>query len=227
MPPDLGRNAIFTPGGPSDGTPVGDAEREAIASLGGYTYQVAAAALAWLDLPDGARLYLEVAEDYATLAEQVLSAVQVKDTAGSGSVTLNSENVRDAVNAFVGLVASNPGRQVLFRYFTTSAIGTERKIEDRPGGQPGLVYWRKAAAGADIAPLKAILLSDNYSEVVRKFVGARDDTALRRDLLQKIHWDCGKPDLAAGTTGRSWPRSLSNWRLLRRVGWPISLWFMC
>ncbi|OCX32893.1 MULTISPECIES: hypothetical protein [Bradyrhizobium] len=200
MPTDLGRNAIFTPGGPSDGPPVGDAEREAIASLGGYTYQVAAAALAWLDLPDGARLYLEVAEDYATLAEQVLSAVQVKDTAGSGSVTLNSENVRDAVNAFVGLVASNPGRQIAFRYFTTSAIGTERKIEDRPGGQPGLAYWRKAAAGADVAPLRAILLSGNYSEAVHTFVGACDDTALRRDLLQKIHWDCGKPDLAAVTT---------------------------
>ena len=144
MTEDLGNNAVFTPGDPSDGPPIGDVEREAIASLGGYTYQVAAAALTWLDLPEGARLYLEVAEDYATLAERVLNAVQVKDTAGSGSVTLNSQSIRDAVDAFVGLVVNNPERQVVFRYLTTSPIGIEHKVEDRPGGQPGLVYWRKA-----------------------------------------------------------------------------------
>jgi hypothetical protein len=53
-----------------------------------YTYQVAAAALAWLDLDGSGKVYLEVAEDYATVAQRSLAAVQVKDTAESGSVTI-------------------------------------------------------------------------------------------------------------------------------------------
>jgi len=31
---------------------------------------------------------------------------------------------------------------------------------------------------------------------VHAYVSERDDERLRRDLLQRIHWDCGKPDLA-------------------------------
>jgi hypothetical protein len=88
----LGASAIDTP-------PIGDVERQAVASLRGYAYQVAAAALAWLDVGENGRIYLEVAEDYATVAQQSLDATQVKDTAGSGSVTLNTEGVRDAVDA--------------------------------------------------------------------------------------------------------------------------------
>jgi len=36
MTEDLGNNAVFTPGGLSDGPPIGDVEREAVSSLGGY-----------------------------------------------------------------------------------------------------------------------------------------------------------------------------------------------
>jgi hypothetical protein len=90
----------FTPGASAiDTPPVGDVERQAVASLRGYAYHVAAAALAWLDVDENGRIYLEVAEDYATVAQQSLDATQVKDTAGSGSVTLNTEGVRDAVDA--------------------------------------------------------------------------------------------------------------------------------
>lgn len=196
MTTDFDNNGLFTPGASDDATPAGDVARQAIASLGGYTYQVAAAALAWVDLADGAHLYLEVAEDYATAAEQALQAVQVKDTAGSGSVTLNTESVREAIDAFVDLVARNPRRDVSLRYLTTSPLGTERSTADRPARQAGLLYWRKAAAGADVGPLRAILSSENFSSTVRTFVEARDDATLRRDLLQKIHWDCGTADLA-------------------------------
>jgi len=63
----------------------------------GYAYQVAAAALAWLDLDAMGKVYLEVAEDYAIVAQHSLDAVQVKDTAESGSVTLNTKAVREAI----------------------------------------------------------------------------------------------------------------------------------
>lgn len=192
-------DSLFTPGTSLDAAPSGDAERQAVASLGGYAYQVAVSTLAWLDLPEAGRIFLEVAEDYAIVASQALSAVQVKDTAGSGSVTLNTESVREAVEAFVDLVARNPRRNVELRYLTTSGSATEHKLEDRPSGEAGLLYWRKAASGADVAPLRKILTTEKFSMAVRDFVKARDDNALRRDLLQRIHWDCGKPDLSAVT----------------------------
>jgi len=189
-------NDLFTPGPAGPLTPAGDPARQAIDSLKGYAYQISAAALAWLAIGIDGKLFLEVAEDYAIVAGQALSAVQVKDTAGSGSVTLNTDSVRDAVVALVDLISRNPGRTVDLRYFTTSSVGTERALADRPGGEPGLVYWRKAAGGADLAPLRSILDGKDYPDSVRSFVRSRDDDTLRHDLLQKIHWDWGKPDFA-------------------------------
>ncbi len=84
MVSDPNSASSFGPGTVIDTPPVGDVEREAVASLRGYAYQVAAAALAWLDLDEHGMVYLEVAEDYAIVAEQSFSAVQVKDTADSG-----------------------------------------------------------------------------------------------------------------------------------------------
>lgn len=191
---------LFTPGASTiDTPPIGDVERQAVASLKGYAYQVAAAALAWLDVDETGRIYLEVAEDYATVAQQSLDATQVKDTAGSGSVTLNTEAVRDAVDTFVRLTENNKDRRVQLRYLTTSPIGTEQKTSDRPGGMAGLVYWRLAAAGADVGPLHTVLASDKFSADVQAFVKARDEETLRRDLLQRIHWDCEQPDLGGIT----------------------------
>jgi tetratricopeptide (TPR) repeat protein len=186
---------IFTAGSEAF-VPQGDAARQAVDSLRGYAYQVTAAALAWLDLDPRGRLFLEVAEDYAMVAQNAIQAVQVKDTEASGTVTLNTDSVRNAVSDFVSLRAANPEADVELRYFTTSEIGTERAIDERPGGIAGLAYWRKAALGADVGPLRSILESDKFSAAVQKFVRDRDEDGLRSDLLRKIHWDCGKPNLA-------------------------------
>ena len=183
--------------GPSAGlAPQADTARQAVDSLRGYAYQVLATALAWIDIGEKNRLFLEVAEDYAIIAKQALDAVQVKDTENSGSITLNSASVRNAVAAFVDLTERNPAIQVDFRFFTTSEIGTEQAIADRPGDMAGLKYWRKVAAGADPSPLRKILESNRFPESVRAFSKARDDAALRHDLIGRIHWDCGKPDFS-------------------------------
>lgn len=176
--------------------PVGDPKRQAIASLRGYIYQLYASALAWVDLRQGQQLYLEVAEDYATLADQVLRGVQVKDTAQSGAVTINSQDVLDAMDAFVDLIERNPSLEVVFRFLSTSEIGRERSAEDRVAGESVLLYWRQAAAGADVAPLRAALTRAKLSDRVKKFIHARNDAKLREELLKKIHWDCGRPELA-------------------------------
>jgi len=193
----LNPSGLFTPGPTLVSEPVGDTERQAIHSLRGYAYQVEAAAAAWLDLDGNARLYLEVAEDYATVAANVLNAVQVKDTRAAGSITINSESVRTAVDGYVKLVSLNPNHKVQVHYLTTAEIGMERNTSDRPAGEAGLRYWRKAATGADVKPIRQILEGPSFSDEVRQFVRDRpDDETLRRDLLRNIHWQCGQPSFS-------------------------------
>ena len=187
---------LFNPGTAAGIIPEGDAARQAVDSLRGYAYQVLAATLAWLDIDEDSRLFLEVAEDYATIAKHALDAVQVKDTKGSGSVTLNSEDIRKAVSNFVDLVMLNPDIRVELRYFTTSEIGIEQAIADRPAGMAGLEYWRRVAAGEDPKPLRSLLESDKFPKSVRDFARVRNNAELGHELIERIRWDCGKPDFS-------------------------------
>lgn len=173
--------------------------RQAVHALRGYAYQVVAATLAWLNLADDGYLILEVAEDYATIANGVLQPVQVKDTARSGSVTLVSESVVKAIESFVSFSHRYADRQIELLFVTTSEIGTERAIIERPAGMAALQYWRSLsgrASSEEIEPLRAIFQSDRFPESVRRFCTERDNEALHRDLIQRIKWECGKGDLS-------------------------------
>jgi hypothetical protein len=173
--------------------PRGDPAAQAIASLRGYAYQLYASALAWMELRNGQELHLEVAKDYATVAKDALNAVEVKDT--QASVTINLQDVRDTLDAFVDLVERNPGREVTLRFLSTAPIGVERSTKHRAGSEGALNYWRRAAAGADIAPLRQVLSELDLTPKVRAYIDARDDTALRKDFLRPLHWHCGRPPL--------------------------------
>lgn len=182
----------------------GDPKRQAIASLRGYAYQLYASALAWVSLKSGDTLYLEVAEDYATLVRDTLNAVQVKDTPTS-RITINNSYVQEAITGFVDLVELNPSHNVNLRFLTTSEIGLERDTSDRIEGEAVLQYWRRAARAADVAPMRSALLRSTTSDRVRRFINERGDEALRADLLRRIHWDAGacaleglKEELTAG-----------------------------
>jgi tetratricopeptide (TPR) repeat protein len=192
----MAQNTEFNAGPRLNAPPSGDPSREAVASLRGYAYQLYTSALAWIDLRSDEELYLEVAEDYAVAAQDALKAVQVKDT-GPSSVTINSEGIQDALNSYVDLVERNPQANVFVHYLSTSPIGQERAVADRAAGNPTLEYWRSAAAAADVAPLRKVLLAAGLSEKVNSFINARDDQALRDDFLKRVQWDCGQPDVRA------------------------------
>jgi hypothetical protein len=170
--------------------PAGDPAGQAIAALRGYAYQLYASGLAWCDLKLGEQLYLEVAEDYAVATDEALRAVQVRNT--TATATLKTHGVRDALDHFVDLIERNPGRQVQFHYLSTSSVGIEQRVEHRANGEASLVYWRRAAAGADVRPLREVLGKLVLSERVQAFIDARDDEELRNDLLRRIHWECGQ-----------------------------------
>ena len=183
---DVGRPAQFVPDGPK--------ARQAVAALGGYAYQILVTAQAWLEVEENTRVYLEVAEDYAEVAGQAVTAVQIKDSMGSGTVTLNSQSIRDTIVAFVDLTQRNPETAIELRFLTTSEIGRERSLTDRLDGMPGLEYWKKAAAGkVEVAPLRAVLEGDAFPASVRDFSEGRTNEQLRQELVERIHWDCGSP----------------------------------
>lgn len=171
----------------------GDPTRQAVAALRGYSYQLYASALAWLTLGDGEILHLEVAEDYAIAAANAISGVQVKYSAGSGPLTIRTSGVAAALNGFVDLIDRNPGRRVELRYLTTSPLGTERARADRIDGGPALDYWRRAAAGAPVGPLRALLGKLPLKPRTREYLNSLDDNALRLGVLRHIRWDAGRP----------------------------------
>ncbi|WP_316399224.1 hypothetical protein [Bradyrhizobium sp. 33ap4] len=182
--------------GPRLDSPQGDAARQAVAALRGYAYQLYASSLAWLALGDRSILHLEVAEDYSVTTQHALEGTQVKDTVRSGNITLQSEGVRTAIDAYVDLVARNPYRTVSLHYLTTSEIGLERNKAHRVDATPALHYWRRASAGADPAPLRALISSLDLKQATRIYLESLSDEAFRNDFLQRIHWDCGAPGLS-------------------------------
>ena len=175
--------------------PSGEQARQAIHAIRGYEYQTLAAALAWVDLDENGRLYLEVAEDYAQVIGDALNAVQVKDTGSSGSVTLNTPAVRDAISSFVKLFDGHADQQVELRFFTSSPVGREKAAKDRPAGHAGIDFWKRVKAGRDeVGPLRDFLEGESFPKGVREFCKSRDDEGLRRDLICRITWDCDQPD---------------------------------
>lgn len=170
-------------------TPIGDTAREAIDSLRGYVYQVYQSALAWTELNDDEFLFLEVAEDYAVAAKDALQAVQVKETAGR--VTINSDDIVASIDSFVELMQSNPNLKVTLRHLTTSAIGKEKKLEDRVGDVPTLDAWRNLARSGDLTELRSVLKKSKLSKKTKDYIESLDDSVLRENFLRRIHFDCG------------------------------------
>jgi hypothetical protein len=174
-------------------------KRQAIASLRGYIYQLHASVAAWIRLPPQGRLYLEIAEDYAEVLrnpanlEDILRAWQVKDTRESGNVTLNSQDVRDAIEHLFALQKSNPGRTVHLTFLTTSAIGQERD-NPLPSGVAGLHAWKLAANGGAVAHLIAALKARFTAGPFADFLRASTDDEIQRSLISRLDFACGQPD---------------------------------
>lgn len=169
--------------------------RQAVAALRGYAYQVWASTLAWSRLQPGEVLLLEVADDYSVLSAGALDLSQLKDTAGSGSVTLMTKGVQDAINRLWRFRRVNPELRVTLAYLTTSTLGRERDLHF-PDDAPGLEYWRTAARdGSDTQPLRTALAELSLDEDLQVWIAAVDDETLREGLLRPIRFVCAEPPL--------------------------------
>ncbi len=169
----------------------GDAARQAMDSMAGYDYQILRTVEAWLQLDVDGKIYIECAEDYDVMSPEGASATQVKNS--PANITLNSEDVREAVRNFWDLAERNTGRERIgMRFLTRGAIGREKKSAL---GEPGILVWRKAAAGDDTATLlvRAHLLGQGGSETFVNFLQTADAKRLREEFLSRIEWVTDEP----------------------------------
>jgi hypothetical protein len=208
-------------------TPSGNPKHEAVESKRGYLYQDYATALQWLALKPDEFLFIEVAEDYALASEQSVIATQVKDTRAS-SVTLNSQNARDALANFVELRELNKDVKLSFVYLTTSIVGQEQQREHRTGDVKGIDYWENVKSGADPVVLRNALLAMNISEKLRSFIEARDVNEFVMELVAPVQWITGaapvdelRDQLANLVAAKAVERSKMNYAEGRRLIDPV------
>jgi len=185
--------------------------RQAVASLGGYAHQLIATAAAWVDLGPGESLLVEVAEDYAILAEGALRMVQQKRETGS-ALTLRRADAQAAIRSLWQFRVANPGHDVRLHLLTTAPVGRERGFAF-PGEATGVDWWRRAARGDDVEPLRDFLRTLDWPADLAGFLASASAESLRADMLGRISWlaDADPTDtLLANLTERLRGRAVSE-----------------
>ncbi|HEY0321402.1 MAG TPA: hypothetical protein VGC66_10630 [Pyrinomonadaceae bacterium] len=167
--------------------------RQAHDPIRAYEYQIWQSVFRWVTLKPNEVLFLEKAEDFDVVSEDVAETTQVKDTARSGSVTLNSEGVIEAISNFWKLQQKNPN-YIRFKFLTTSSRGMEKS--NPFDGAKGLDYWdRCKAPDTDLRPLREFLVEkDALPEDLRQFIWSSSDEELRNNLISRFEWASDQED---------------------------------
>jgi hypothetical protein len=175
---------------------VADSKRQAVPTHRGYAYQAWQSVHEWVALPSGEVLILEGAEDIDVLKGgqgegREAKTIQVKETRGSGSVTLNSRDVLEAIGHFWEHQQNNPSVTIRFHFLTTSGRGREQN--DPFGETRGLDYWDACKrSGTDLNPLRAFLRDkEALPRDLRDFITSAHNEELRQRLIRHILWDTG------------------------------------
>jgi tetratricopeptide (TPR) repeat protein len=177
---------------------INDPKREATSSMRGYVYQAYQSVFAWMRLAEHEVLYLEGAEDFDVHEADKVTATQVKDTAASGTLTLRSPDVVEAINNFWGHKQRNPDKTITFRFLSTALPGQEKGVSFGSIGK-GLEYWASVARDEQIAitPLREFLLDLPLHDPLKEFLRESDDITIRHQLIRGINWDTGSKPIDA------------------------------
>ena len=164
-------------------------KRQAVPALRGYAYQAWQSVLTWINLTDSEVLFLEGAEDLDVVIAEDAITVQIKETARSRTLTLNSSDVTEAIAHFWEHRKNNPDRRIRFHFISTSARSRE---QGNPfGNERGLDLWDTCRRpGVDLSPLRGFLSSsDRLPDDLREFVANAPDERIRDELIRAIVWE--------------------------------------
>jgi hypothetical protein len=166
---------------------IADPTRQAIDPQRGYGYQAWQSVYQWTTLKVDETLFLEGGEDIDVLKASEATTIQVKETAAV--VTLNRNDVLEAIGHLWEHQENNPQRKIWFHFLTTSSRGLEK---DKPFGEvKGLDHW-DACKRDDVSldSLRSFLKSK--SQLPSKLLGCLNtatDDELREKLVRRILWD--------------------------------------
>lgn len=180
---------------------VSDPARQAHDTFRGYVYQILRSILVWHDLGDDEQLFLEGAEDLDRIDPAGAITEQVKDTAGSGNITLRTPSVVEAINNFWSHRTRNPGVTIRFRYVTTSGIGVEQGAPFGVGRE-GLALWNalrtsdyRDESDSQIRLIADFLLREgNLSKPVKQLFKEASSSELLTNIISPIEWLAGHQD---------------------------------
>ena len=167
-----------------------DPAREAAASMRGYWTQIWRSVLAWIDLGDAERLYLEGAEDIDRVSGLAAETIQVKDV--QGNITLRSGDVIEAIDNAWAHRQRNPTRSIRFRFLTTSRITVEQGAPFGDG-VGGLNLWRNARLSDDEAERHRDARAIATFLMAEGKVSAPSGRSCRQDRMQRYGKDLSRP----------------------------------
>ena len=168
--------------------------RQAAHVIGAFRFQLLETAVAWLNLSETNSLMIEIFEDFdVKTASGGIELTQVKHSISDRTLTLASKDARDALENF--WVTSRDGEvpDVSLVIHTNMNIGTEHGA-NLPGGVTGIAYWQAVNVGADVAPLKDLLLTTLSGGALKTWLESDpDEDALRSRLIDRVSWKTSQP----------------------------------
>ncbi len=170
---------------------IADEKRQAVAPLGGYTYQIWQTVYKWINLKADEVLFLEGAEDIDVLGLLKSETIQVKHTKKSRTVTLRSKDVLDAISNFWNHRENNPESNIELHFLTTAERGKEKHS---PFGQTkGLDYWDSCKFTLnDTTPLRTFLTDQDVFPIqLQQFLKDSKKPEFRERFIEKIVWNTG------------------------------------
>ncbi|SPZ48646.1 ATP-dependent transcriptional regulator [Agrobacterium tumefaciens] len=166
----------------------------------GFSFQILRSIDAWLDLPSGEILMLEGAEDLDRIGPEGALVEQVKDTAGSGNITLRTAAVLAAIGNFWQHCQRNPDTLIRFRYLTTSDIGQERSDALADLDAAGIEAWqaiRHAPTSTEALSGAALIQSylvgcESLPAALRTFLSSASVEDFVKSVVLPIEWVTGQ-----------------------------------
>jgi hypothetical protein len=199
----------------------GDPRRRANSAVRGFVYQFWRTVDAWITLGPEELLFVEGAEDFDRIKPRLpagqnhpelgpeqyqATAVQVKDNAASGALTLGSRSALDALGHFWQLRERNHRHSILFQFVTTAKIGRERdgKQAGLSEGECGIELWtecrltpRPELVFDRIERLRSFLLSrDRIDGQLAAFLRTASNQEIYLQLVRRFEWVPDEPGLA-------------------------------
>lgn len=165
--------------------------------LRAYRYQLLHALQEWIDLQPDQVLLLEIDEDHAVVSDDRADNTQVKfsdGAAGARPLSLRSTGIVQAIERYWHQSQEGKDTRPYLRVLSNSRAAREQAA-DFPGGEAGLIYWREAARGSDLTPLRTLLGQIFAGTPLGAWLQSNPpDDEMRSRLLSRVEFVLAAPD---------------------------------